>query len=624
VLSEFALTRMRRARIVFGSVGHVAVRLFRSHRNVIAVLVFVSISACLGMAEWGLSQTLFPLRQNDPHRAQAAAGYVGSKACANCHREIYETYSQTDMGRSMSEANASFLARIPTSASIFDRHLNRHFDAYASNGTLYQSEYEVGADGKEIFRDTHKIEWIIGSGSNGFGAIARRGDYLFEAPLSFYSNINNWALSPGYEFGDYGFSRPILPACIACHAGQPQPVLDGNGRFRQPPFVELAVGCENCHGPGSKHLTVIRTNFSPQNAKESIVNPAKLAPWLADNICMRCHQTGQARILQHGKDYGDFRPGAPLDQTLGIFLVPFGHESPPQDDLLQHYLFMRLSKCYRNSRGRFGCLSCHDPHKQPNDEKAPAYFREKCTSCHADSSCTLPLALRQQNKPPDNCIGCHMPRRDVKVISHSVLTNHRIVREAKEPFPDAAFHMTTPELPDLVHLNALPGKQNPPSPLTLLEAYRQVMVAHPDYRERYWALAKQLEASEPENVVVLEALADLSLQKKSWEGVAAGIRYLDLARNRGSTNPADFELLARLLAAAGEQRKAVDVLQQGVVLIPYDAELYRLLAKTYGSLNKSREACEVLADANRIFPQDSGIRGVLEGCQSTKPAPSGP
>src|SRR5215472_7838271 len=177
---DFTLMRMRRACIVFGSAGHVAVRLFRSHGNVIAVFLFVSISACLGMAEWGLSQGLFPLRENDPHRAPSVAGYVGSKTCANCHHEIYETYSQTDMGRSMSEANASFLARIPTSASIFNRHLNRHFDAYASNGTLYQSEYEVGADGKEIFRDTHKIEWIIGSGANGFGAIARRGDYLFE------------------------------------------------------------------------------------------------------------------------------------------------------------------------------------------------------------------------------------------------------------------------------------------------------------------------------------------------------------------------------------------------------------------------------------------------------------
>jgi hypothetical protein len=526
------------------------------------------------------------------------------------------------MGRSMSEADAVFLASIPTSASIFDRRLNRRFESYARDGNLYQTEYETSGDGTESFRNTQKIEWIIGSGANGFGGITRSGNYLFEAPLSFYSSTKNWALSPGYEFGDYGFSRPILPACVACHSGRPQPVLHGNGQFREPPFLELAIGCENCHGPGARHVKTIRISFSVQNARASIINPAKLAPWLADNICMRCHQTGQARVLQAGKDYADFRPGTPLDDTLAIFLVPFGPESPPQDDLLQHYLFMRLSRCYRVSGGRLGCLSCHDPHVQPASEKGPAYFREKCITCHTEGSCPVPLAVRQQNDPPDNCIGCHMPKRDVKVIAHSMLTNHRITVDPKEAFPGDALRTTTPGVSDLVHLNAPPGKSIPPSPLTLLEAYRQVMTSHPVYRERYWSLAKQLEASEPENIFVLEALADVSLQKKSREGAAAAIRYFNLARSRGSTNPADFELLGRLLAATGEQSKAIDVLREGLRLIPYDAELYRLLAKAYQSQSKTREACEVLADANRLFPQDSVIRGSVKACESTPAAKS--
>ena len=29
----------------------------------------------------------------------------------------------------------------------------------------------------------------------------------------------------------------------------------------------------------------------------SIVNPAKLSPWLALNICMYCHEQGDARVL---------------------------------------------------------------------------------------------------------------------------------------------------------------------------------------------------------------------------------------------------------------------------------------------------------------------------------------
>src|SRR2546429_7311074 len=69
--------------------------------------------------------------------------------------------------------------------------------------------------------------------------------------------------------------------------------------------------------------------------------------------------------------------------------------------------------------------------------------------------------------------------------------------------------------------------------------------------------SSDLEAGEPENVAVLEALADLALQNKSREGLEGGIRYLDLARNRGSTNPADFELLGRLFVARGDRKSVV-------------------------------------------------------------------
>lgn len=570
---------------------------------------------------WIALAQLVPAQSRVP-TSPSSEGYVGSRICANCHRQIYATYSQTSMGRSMSLVDASFLSRVPASASIFDAHLNRHFETYVRDGNLYQSEYETGNDGKEIFRNTQKIDWIIGSGANGFGAITRIGNYLFEAPLSFYSNINNWALSPGYESGDYGFSRPILPGCVSCHSGRPQPVLDGNGRFRDPPFRELPVSCENCHGPGAKHLAAIRNNFSPQNARNSIVNPAKLARWLADDICMRCHQTGQARVLHPGKEYRDFRPGTPLDGTLSIFLVPFGRESPPPDDLLQHYLFMRLSKCNRSSGGRLGCLTCHDPHVQPSNQEAPAYFRVKCMSCHTQSSCKAALMARRHTNPPDNCIGCHMPKRDIQVISHSILTNHRIITDPKEPFPEDTFRMASPEPPDLMHLSAPPGEPQPPDSLILLEAYRQIMTTHPDYRQRYWRLAKQLQASAPDNISVLEALADASLQTKSWEGAAAAIRYFDLARSHGSFNPADFEMLGRLLSGTGQQPRAVDVLQEGIRLIPYDAELYRLLASLYASLNRTRESCEVLTNANRLFPQDSMFRASLKTCESARPSDS--
>jgi hypothetical protein len=539
-------------------------------------------------------------------------GYVGSRVCSKCHPTIYESFSRTDMGRSMSEITPALLERIPTSASIFNPKLNRNFEVFTRENNLYQSEYEITAEGRDIFRETRKLDWIIGSGANGSGAIVKQDYYLFEAPLSFYAKPHGWALSPGYEFGDYGFNRPILPGCIVCHSGQSRPVLDGNGRFQEPPFAELAIGCENCHGPGQAHVAAAQMG-SPLG---SITNPAKLSLWLADNICMSCHQTGNARVLQAGKTYRDFRPGSELDDTLGIFLVPFSHESAPKDDLLEHYLSMRLSKCYLKSGARLGCISCHDPHVQPSQQEGPAYFRQKCLVCHTEKSCAVPLSLRQHKTPPDDCAGCHMPKRDVTVISHSVLTNHRVVAEAEEPFPDVAFHMTTPQLPDLVHLSANPSKQDSPLPLTLFQAYGQVMLAHPEYRARYWSVAKQLKATHPDNIQVLEALADESLQKKTSEGASQAMQYLQDAILHGAMNPVDFEELSKLLVAANRQVEAVNVLRQGMQLDPYDSELYRLSTTIYFALNKKQEACEVAAKARQRFPQDDAIRGLMNRCDT--------
>src|ERR1700756_5675581 len=94
-------------------------------------------------------------------------GYVGSRVCSKCHPSIYESFLRTDMGRSMLEITPALLKKIPTSAKIFDPKLNRHFEVFARNGSLYQSEYETTAGGTDVFRDMRKLEWIIGSGTNG-------------------------------------------------------------------------------------------------------------------------------------------------------------------------------------------------------------------------------------------------------------------------------------------------------------------------------------------------------------------------------------------------------------------------------------------------------------------------
>lgn len=527
------------------------------------------------------------------------------------------------MGRSMSEVTPEFLKTIPTSASIYDERLNRHFDVSVRDGDLYQSDYETRPGGEPGSRESRKIEWIIGAGANGLGGLVTRDDFLYEAPLSYHSKTHSWALSPGYEFGDYGFNRPILPACIVCHSGMPRPVPGGNGQFLMPPFQELAIGCENCHGPGGAHVLEMEEGDSAsESSNHSIVNPAKLKPWLADNICMSCHQTGDARVLKPGKNHRDFRPGTPLDDTMSILMVPPKRDAPPQSDLLQHYFSMILSKCYRGSGQRLSCITCHDPHVEPSRDEAPGYFREKCFSCHTERSCAVPIAIRQRKVPPDDCSGCHMPKRDISTISHSSLTNHRIVATAEEPYPDQTFHMATSQLPDLVHLNAVPDQKNlVPSPLTVLEAYSQLMDQYPQYRARYREAGEELEATEPDNVMVLEALADGALAQERAEGNAAALRYLERAIKDGASAPTDFERLAALLVGAGRASDAVDPLQHGIRVAPYDVTLYRQLAGVYIALNRPSDAVAILRKANEIFPQEASVRKLLEYRGALMPKP---
>jgi hypothetical protein len=549
-------------------------------------------------------------------------GYVGSKTCAPCHRKIYNSYLQTGMGRAMSAVTPAVLKEIPNSALLFNERLNRHFSVLVRSGRLYQSEWETGEDGKEVFRKTERIEWIIGSGANALGGLTRRGNQVLEAPLTFYVKTRAWAFSPGYDDADRGFNRPIEAECILCHSGRANPVSGAPGQFHNPAFDELAIGCENCHGPGAAHVREIRDGAPKvRNSSHSIVNPAKLSPWLADNICMLCHQNG-ARVLQPGKSIRDFRPAEPLDRTLAILMSPPTRESPPDSDHVQHYFSMTLSKCYRGSSPKLSCIACHDPHVQPSHAEAPQYFRKKCLGCHADKSCKASLDMRRQSK--DNCIGCHMPKRDVTVISHAILTNHRIVAAPDEPFPDITFQLATTQLPDLVHLNAAPDEPDTTPPLlTLLQAYGQLGVQRREYLQRYFEVAEQLENSEPNNIHVLEALASRSLQLRTVEGDDAAMEYLKRAIEQGSTSAWDFEQLGGRFLREGKFSEALAWLREGIRRAPYDATLYALLANAYMNLNQPAEATATLRQASQLFPQMDILRQLLQEVEQSASSEQG-
>src|SRR5262245_44688837 len=226
----------------------------------------------------------------------AQVRYVSSKSCQPCHPSIYRSFVRTAMGRSVTRPAKELLAGPVRISSI---RFNRVFQVLEDSGDLYQTESQV-REGQTVFETRHKLEYAIGSGENGISFAVRRGNYLFQAPLSYYSAAKRWDLSPGYEATGEGFNRPIYEECIVCHAGRPQAVPRRDGLYRDPPIEELAIGCENCHGPGQLHVAE-RSAGTTALPDTSIVNPKRLPARLAEDICMRCHQGGDARVLMPGE-----------------------------------------------------------------------------------------------------------------------------------------------------------------------------------------------------------------------------------------------------------------------------------------------------------------------------------
>ncbi len=524
-------------------------------------------------------------------------GYVGSKACFGCHADIYRSYTKTSMGRSMSLA--SDLSSFGISSGETTTPLpsgERRIRVYHDGDGWHQSESDPG-----VFTDDHVLQYAIGSGVNGVTFAVQRGDYLFQAPLSYYSRTRQWDLSPGYQSGDYAFNRPIHEACLACHSGRSNPIPNTEGGYQNPPLSELAIGCENCHGPGERHVR------EQGKRADSIVNPAKLPARLAENICMNCHQAGDARILQPGRTYQDFRPGEWLNGTIAIFRLPLKLGQTDQKDLLEHNAAMQLSRCFRASQGKLSCLTCHDPHVQPSASEAVAYYRAKCLTCHTNRDCKLSLRARMEGTPANDCIGCHMPKRDVTIIAHSALTNHRIPARPGELLPREAFNQTTPELPDLVHLNRPAGQSDATLPkITLLRAYGELMDRDPALGEGYRALLDDLAKTDAKNLYVQAALGRMALSESRD---AEALPHLTTAAALNS--PDVFQDMATAFDRLGRIPDAVNAFEKAVRLSPYNPVLRKKLTLEYIKAHRYTEARGSMEEYVKLFPQDSFMRKLL-------------
>ncbi len=324
----------------------------------------------------------------------AAALFVGSQTCKSCHAAIAESYARTPMAQSSGRVESLAPAEF----------------------TAAGHRYEI-SDKRLLFDGgSASFDYFIGSNAAGRTYLRATGGYLFELPVTWYSQRKVWDASPGYEKdSEIRLTRAVETTCLLCHSSRVRPVLGTQNRYGDPPFLENGVSCERCHGPGSEH--------EKDPAKSPMINPSRLDPERRDAVCSQCHLTGAARIDRPGLRIASFQAGERLSDYETIFVWKQGGGD---FKVTSHVEKLAASKCKQASGAALSCVTCHDPHTNENKSQTA------CLSCHATP-----------HHQEEQCVSCHMPRLQVADANHAVMTDHSIPRRPIVTPPPAVGTLVT-------------------------------------------------------------------------------------------------------------------------------------------------------------------------------------
>ncbi|MEE2756252.1 MAG: cytochrome c3 family protein [Myxococcota bacterium] len=345
--------------------------------------------------------------------------FVGSKACRSCHEDQFRPWAKSTHG------NAGGPPSEKTVIPAFDGRVLRFKDAQVTlkkDGRRYS--FLVEENGRKPVRIV--VTSVIGSGRIFGGATQT---YFTELPdgrtvmLPFDYSITNktWFCQAESKWRvidkHLSLRECQYPAqtslghgagtnCQDCHGSQISLSYNNQNKKFETEFTELAVNCESCHGPGARHVKLMKEG---SRSEDIGLEPLDLlSAEESVGVCGRCH-------MDKSMLAGGYLMGAPHEDYFSSVFIRDPRDIPLDIDgavLRFSYQESHLySSCFRE--GSMTCVDCHDPHSGQyrdiwgtpiNDRFGDA----QCTDCH-------PSKLGSNHTAHPNtkikCVECHMPMR---------------------------------------------------------------------------------------------------------------------------------------------------------------------------------------------------------------------
>ena len=546
-----------------------------------------------------------------------------SRVCAGCHREIWETYQRTGMGRSFYQPSPENMVEdLARHNTYYHAASESWFAMLGREGKYFQRRWQVNAGGQPINVMEKQIHYIMGSGNHARTYLHRTpANTLIELPLGWYAEKGGyWGMNPGYDRPDHeGFRRSITYDCMFCHNAYPKiPAKPAAESVYSGPLPE-GIDCGRCHGPGLRHAQLAGTpGATPAQIRQAIVNPGRLPAQRQMDICMSCHLETTSfplpnAIQRYERGPFSFRPGEPL----GDFILNFDHAPgtgrEDKFEIVNAAYRLRRSACFLQSKGKMLCTSCHNPHAAPRDAEAVKHYDAACRQCHGALFQQAVTAGRHTAQA--DCASCHMPKRRTEDVIHVAVTDHWIQRlqpagdlladrqEIRDNYrgPVALYYPETlPRTPEsALYLAVAQVKQKSNLATGLAQLTRAIERFAPRRAEWYLELAEGLAS----NGQLDQGLPWYRESVRRDPASAVALQKLGTALRRSSAYPA-----------------AADALKRAAALAPDRALTWHELGLVYRAQGRTGDAVAALRAALKLdpeMPEAHNNLGILTGAEAS-------
>lgn len=224
--------------------------------------------------------------------------------------------------------------------------------------------------------------------------------------------------------------------CADCHSTAVQKRYDPVADAYDTSWAEISVGCEACHGPGSRHVAwadVPAMARTPSATFDLVTPTSALTSAQQVALCAPCHAR-RAQFADQGRPGGEL-----LDRYIPSLLSAgvFHADGQIEDEDFELQAFAQ-SKMHASG---VRCGSCHDVHSGKRHEAGNAL----CTRCHraetydARSHHFHQPVWRGKANAGALCVSCHMPGRTYMGV------HFRRDHSIRVPRPDLARALGSPD-----------------------------------------------------------------------------------------------------------------------------------------------------------------------------------